>query len=383
MHIRDFYAIWPPSRYSPLQFSSQLGSQLGVPLYNVGISHSSNLYRFAILVLMSYLNDRSNSDTFEYLGQFYQQAQKCIDSCSVLEVVYASYVVAVYSLIGGVSIEMAIDNCHQFCRSFVALRPWMIDDDELLWLETLWQKVLSSLYYVHRDSILFNGIGEPLGSMESIEHLQQLLHRSSSLLPPKEDISELRLSMTTEWICQKVISLSVYMQFYLDHFLFRVTFKAGAEGTRSLRAGLRDILGRIIQLIIHVSSIRDYIHNAYSIQSELLVDSSYDGPTNDFLYFSDVQPRGLKSADPKERDTALALLYTFARLIKNMLEPAADFDEKATTDIHHSTIALCRLCASFPTCSFNTPIVTLLVKRSLFWAGMILTKSRFLQGKAP
>ena len=331
---------------------------------------------------MSYKeNDTSDRNTFQYLNKFYQQAQKCINSGSILEVVYASYVVAVYSLIGGVSIEMAIDNCHQFCLSFVALRSWMVDNDELLWLESLWQKLLWSLYYVHRDSILFHGMGEPFRLMKSFERLQQLLHKSFSLLPSKDDISEFRLSMTTEWICQNVVSLAVYMQFYLDHFLFRVTFNAGAGGTSSLLTGLRDILGRIIQLIIHLSSIRDYVHNAYSIQSEL--DSSNHGPENGFLYFSDVRPRALKSAEPRERDTALALLYAFARLIKNMLEPMADFDKNTTTEIHHSAIALCRLCASFSDSSFNNPIITLLVKRSLFWAGMILTKSRFLEGDNP
>src|SRR5271169_1230031 len=94
-----------------------------------------------------------------------------------------------------------------------------------------------------------------------------------------------------------------------------------------------------------------------------------------------LRPRGLKSAEPKAQDTALALLYTFARLLKNMLDPMADFDESIVTDIYRSTIALCRLCASFPNRSLSNPTVSLLVKRSLFWAGMILTKSTFQEGK--
>ena len=56
--------------------------------------------------------------------------------------------------------------------------------------------------------------------MQSIERLQRLLLNSSSLLPSLEEVSSVRLSMTTEWICQKLISLAVYMHYYFDHFLF-------------------------------------------------------------------------------------------------------------------------------------------------------------------
>jgi len=380
MQVREFHSFWPELRCSPRQYISRLGSHVGIPLYDVGRTHSSDLYRFAVLVFMSNLkNVGDDRDTFLYLSKFYQQAQKCIDNGSVLEVVYASYLVAVYSLVGGPSVEMAIDSCHQFCRSFVALKSWMVEDDEVLWLETLWQKVLSSLYYVHRDSVLLNEIGEPVRLMHSMEKVERLLSESSSLLPSKEDVSVIQLSMTTEWVCQKVISLAVYMQIYLDQFLFRVTFGAGVEEIRLVQARLSDILERIIQLITYLSNIRDYIHNAYSSRSGSA--SGFDDVTNSLPKFSHVRPRGLKSGEPKARDTALALLYTFARLLKNMLDPMADFDEKIVTDIHRSAIALCRLCASFPNRSFSNPTVSLLVKRSLFWAGMILTKSRFPEGK--
>jgi hypothetical protein len=322
---------------------------------------------------MSHLqNNHSEKRTFEYLQKFYQQAQKCIDNGSVLELVYASYVVAVYSLVGGVSVRMAIDNCRQFCLAFVALKSWMVDEDEFMWLETLWQKVLSSLYYVHRDSIVFDDFNESLRLMNSADQLQQLLHYSSSLLPSLKDVSECRLSMTTEWICQKVISLSIHMQYYFDHFLLLSTFSADGEGVKLLRTTLDDILDRIIHLIPQLSNIRDFIYNAYPTQWP--IESS---TINDFLSFPDIRLRGLGTY-PKERDTALAMLYTFSRLVKDMLKSIADTHENIV-EINKSAIALCRLCVSFPCRSVN-PLVTLLVKRSLFWAGMVLTESRFPQG---
>ena len=323
-------------------------------------------------------NNHSDRRTFRYLERFYHEAQKCIDNGSIVELVYGSYVVAVYSLIGGVSIRMAIDNCHQFCRSLVALESWMVDDDERMWLETLWQKLLSSLYYICRDNIMFDGVNEPFLMIQSIERLQRLLLNSSSLLPSLEEVSSVRLSMTTEWICQKLISLAVYMHYYFDHFLFLETFRPGTDETRFLRTVLIDILGRIVHLIPQISSIRDYIFNAYPSQWEM--ESCTDGQTTDFLSFPNVRIRGINS-HPKERDMALALLYTFSRLLKDMLEPPTQSYEK-TARINQSAIALCRLCASFPSHSFNPVVVTLLVKRSLFWAGMVLTKSRFPHGNA-
>jgi len=191
-------------------------------------------------------------------------------------------------------------------------------------------------------------------------------------------MAALPLSMTTEVICQEIKTLSMYMQFYLDHFLFRMSPNNSADGDSAampidvVGRRLQEILGRITQLTVHLSSIRDYIYHAYSI-SESDINTRFHGPANDFLHFPDLQPSGLKSTtDPWERDTALALLYSLAQLIKEMMEPAADLNEEG---IRHSAIAVCRLCASFPSDSLMALSLT---KRSLFWAGLILTKSKYL-----
>jgi hypothetical protein len=224
--------------------------------------------------------------------------------------------------------------------------------------------------------MLSHYLGSGAQSMQSLEQLQEVLQTAYCLLPSWDDISNLPLSMTTEEICHKLKSLSVYLQFYLDNFLFRARYTGDAAGLNSLRSDLSDILDRIIRLTSHLSHISNYIHYAYAIRSNFDLPST--DPKNSFLHFADVQPYGLNpSADPKPRDTALALLFAFARLLKGMLEQTAD-EEKVTSIIHDSAIAICRLCASFPSPS---PMVTLLAKRSVFWAGIILTESRFPSGK--
>ena len=384
MYIQSFEALWPWSRSGPTAFRSQLASRpRWVPVYNVCQSHSSLLLRTAIMVLMSYLkNNTCDRETMQYLEQFYGEAQNSIAADSVLEIVYASYIMAVYSLVAGDSLKTAFVYCLQFCRSLAVLvtNSSMVGPQELSWIEMLWQEMMSSLYYIHRDS-LFHGVGPRARLEESLGYLRQILALSSYLLPSEEEITKLPLSMSTEVICQKIVSLSIYMQLYLDYFLFRKNCIDGGFGSADdeiiVRAELMDILEKIVQLIPHLSNIPDYIHHAYLIPSDLTAGSA----ANDFLHFPNIQPRGLKSAARAgERDIALALLYAFARLLKNMLDINIDANEEASTDIDQSSIALCRLCASFPRHSLEGPMARLLIKRSLFWAGLILTESKFAAG---
>ena len=377
-NIHNFYARWFPKRYAPRRFVSALGTRVSIPLFNVGIGHSSKLCRIAILVLSTFLQSKiSDRHTLEYLSRFYRQAHICIKNQSVLELVYGSYLVAVYALIGGVSPRMAIDNCWQFCRSLMALQSWMLGEDEVLWLETLWQRILSSLYYVQRDNIVFDRFGLPLLPME-FEALPQLLLDSAAFLPSDDEISSFRFSSNPARICQKIYSLSIYMQFYWNSFLFQATIRPNSGGFHDARASLETILGRIIDLISQLPDICDYIQDAYPTQSEL--ETIHDGLTNEFLWFENIRPRGLGSL-PKERDTALALLYVFARLLKTIFDPTVEYQDKVH-ETNLCAIAICRLCASFPTDCSNALIVSSLVKRSIFWAGMIMTRSYIPIGTA-
>jgi len=325
---------------------------------------------------MSYLNRSGDSnDTAHYLAKYHQEAQRCIDNASITEVTFASYIVAVYSLVGGWSINFVLQSCHNFCKSIVGLTKFRMLNDS--WLELLWQHVLSSLYYVLRDSSLF---GNPVSQEEVVKALelaQKLLQTAECLLPSATDISDLPLSMTTEMICLKIVSLSIFLQFYLDQFLFRASYNANFDGLKILKNCLCSVLDRINRLIAHLSPIGDYIYHAYP-RNDTFGSTIYDDTPHVFLHFPNVQPRGLKVASKaEERDTALALLYAFARLLRNMLEPTADVNETTISEIHDSAITICRLCVSFPD---QSPMVTLLAKRSLFWAGLVLTESRFSAG---
>lgn len=377
------FPSWSPMMLEP----GELGCHVGIPIYDVGLSHeASSLYRLAILVFMSFRRkDKAEVDTLEYLSKFIRQAQtqakELEDNKTAMsvDVVYAGYIMALYALVAENSVQSAVGYCSLFATSLCVLkksRP--LGDPDISWITTLWQGLIASLYHVHRDMLFHER--EPTEWQNSFIHLHELLEVSSCLLPSELEMAALPLSMTTEVICQEIKTLSMYMQFYLDHFLFRMSPNNSADGDSAampidvVGRRLQEILGRITQLTVHLSSIRDYIYHAYSI-SESDINTRFHGPANDFLHFPDLQASGLKSTtDPWERDTALALLYSLAQLIKEMMEPAADLNEEG---IRHSAIAVCRLCASFPSDSLMALSLT---KRSLFWAGLILTKSKYLDG---
>ena len=373
-YLGVFHRFTFPSPYRPLlSFTSGLGVERGcIEFYNITDINcfQSTLYRSAVLVLMSHLQNSESSDTVRYLAKYNREARKCLGDGSYEELVYSSYVIAIYSIIGGESIHMAINHCRQFCGFLVQLSRTQKRMDD--WVELLWRDLLACLYYVHRDVVVFKK------SLECVAQWQELLETSYSLLVSEDDISNLPLSMTTEKICHKINSLSVYMQIYLDQFLIRVNAAENAEATKITRIRLYSILDRIVQLVARLPHISDYIYHAYYLKSTLTGVNFL--ATNDFLTFPNVRPRALKAgSEPNSRDTALAILYAFSRLLRNMLEPTAD-DDRYKREIRNSALAICRLCANLP---IENPIETHLVERSLFWAGIILTESRFPSGQTP
>jgi hypothetical protein len=384
--IEAFYGLWPMRRCGPKQFCSGLSAHVFVPLYNAGLSpESSALFRSAILVLMSKLQtEESDVDVPRHFNLFYRRAQELlplVNTATLLESVYSWYIIAVYGLIAEDSIDKVLINCLQFCR-LLKTASARVGIKELSWLEALWQGVLSSIFYVCRHLSFNNANDNGEQFIEVIwEKVQQILDESSCLLPSDSDIAELPLSMCTETICQKVGSLAIYMQFYLDRFLFRASNHSRTEGVEPATVRLHKILELIIPLINHLSNISDYIHHAYKIRPNILNLNTEFIP-DDFLHFTSLQPRGLKSAaSATYRDSALILLYAFVRLIKALLELTREYDTTALSKINKSAIALCRVCGSFPRHAFNPIVAPLLIKRSLFWAGLILGKSQFPAGR--
>ena len=118
--------------------------------------------------------------------------------------------------------------------------------------------------------------------------------------------------MTTEKICHKIESLSVFMQIYLDQFLNRVNGAENARETRLARDRLYSILNRIIQLVERLSNIADYIHHAYNMEQNASV--------SEFMRFAPIQPRGLKAVStPYIRDYRPRTPLRFCKALQKSL----------------------------------------------------------------
>ena len=388
MDVTRFFSMWPQTRRQEgksLDRSFRGGFALpSVAIFDTGVAQASPLHRLAVLVFMSYLKEKKSTiATFEYLNKFYRLALDLYKSGTGLEVIYAWYVISIYTLLAGDSIGTAIAHCHQYCRALVALKTSIQDDDDRQFLDIMWMAVIGDLFTQHRDSIELFHLDDPTTLHQSIEQIHLLLKQCSILLPSLEQIVEPRRCATPLWVGQYLETLAIYMQYYLDLFLFRMEYiNSDVHDTDNLRFALRNICERVLQLITHFPDIVEYIEDAYFLSSTFSEEQL--GNRHTFLQFPPVRPRSVKgpSTPPEERDTAIAFAYTFARLLRNMLDPVADSNETTSTDIYLSAIALCRLCASFP--NRGHPYINITIPhRTLFWAGLILTKSRFPAGASP
>jgi len=341
------------------------------------VTHTSRVYRHAISIIMSYLNYRSgaynSSEADEHINKYRMEAIKCINQGTFAELEFAAYVVVSWSLMAGPSLETAIRYCLQFGHITRVLLRSSTENVDRAWVEDLWQDVLMSLYHIHLDVILFNCLTKPELLHSSLKDLQMIVDQSFSILPTEDEVSRLPRSMTTEMLLHKTCMLSIYLQYYLEYFLYQAI--VNDNPTISPRKGLTDVLTRIAELIPRVSGISDYIHHAYLTPSSSAQDDELPGR---FLHYPHLVTRGLKS-EPRERDTTLAILYVFAKLLKGLLDPKPD--DGILEEIRQSAIALCRLCASFTAPA--SPSATLLIKRTLFWARMGLTHPMFKDGNPP
>ena len=363
-----------PSSYTPVPLRSHFGSHAAIWLYaSTDLnSFTSSMYRSAVLVLMSSLKNANPTETSAYLVKYYREAQDCIKHVSHMELVYGAYIIAIYSIIRGETIQIAIKRSLQFCKSVAELARVRKSIDE--WIELLWRETLSSLYYVHRDTVLFSYHNAM--SSDGVEQWDELLGSSYDLLASENDIAKLPLSMTTKKMCHKINSLSVYMHLYLDQFLKRALVDETAKETKLAKERLCSIVDRLLVLIPRLSNISDYIYDAYNMETN---SNSLNNSPNTFLHFPPVHPRGLRLAtDPDTRDISLALVYAFARLLKSMLQPTFGEEEGLLSDPYLSAIAICRICANIP---LGWARETLLLKRSVFWAGLILTESTLPSGQ--
>ena len=376
--LGEFLRMWPSNKGSPHYFQNPRRSHTGIAVFNPTMTNTSvPVYRSAITLLMSYVRDKPVVVQRMHLSTYFANARKCIERGAIVELIYASYIVAGYSLIGGETINEAIHKVGMFAQgASILIDNESIQDEELWWIETLWQNLLMALYYIHHETVVRGGVSR--ASLDSFDRLERLFNNSTNFLPSGLDIANLPVSMPSTAVCVKLKSLAIYLQFYFDYCLFvgALRKEASSKETTRLKMQLCSILGSICQLVSHLPNIPDAIYESYRHSRAETESGLSSSPTELSYQLGNVVLRGMNSSrHPRIFDAAFALLYCFSRLLLNLLNSSSQ--SIAQGDISRSVIALCRLCSAIESANLEPPTtVTLALKRTLFWAGIFARASR-------
>ena len=381
--LGEFLRMWPSNKGLPYYFRNPRRSRTGIPVFIPTMTNTSApVYRSAITLLMSYVRNKPVADQHMHLSTYFANAQKCIERGAIAELIYASYIVAGYSVIGGETIREAIHKVGMFAQgASILIDKESIQGEELWWIETLWQDLLLALYYIQHETVVRGGGSR--ASKDTFDRLERLFRNGTRFLPSDLDIADLPVSMPSTAVCVKLTSLAIYLQFYFDYCLFvgALSNRAASEETTRLKVQLCSILRSICQLVRHLPNIPDTIYESYRHSRGEIESGLSSSPTELSRQLENVVLRGMNSPrHPKIFDAAFMILYCFSRLFLDLLSSSSqDIPQR---DISRSIIALCRLCRAVQSADLEPPTtVTLVLKRTLFWAGIFSRASRLQSSK--
>jgi hypothetical protein len=362
-------------------------------LFDPCLNSAAPICAYAILLFESHKHDHGMAT--RYLTPYLAAAQTCLRENSVADLTYASYLVAAFSLLTSTH-EESIFRCDQFalaCRHRFQSRA---TKEEKWWLEMLWHEIVRGLYFAHQDEVAATAGTElaPFSREAWFHAMDKFFQNSIFLIPTKAEMDQLPESIPSiEVLCLKIETLSRHLQFRLDYYLSERELKGPKSASAiRLKTELQSIVAKLTTAIIHLPNIGDVIYEAYK-QAELLLTSVDISLPRPFDFLPDITLRGVRIKDrPRERDAAIALLYFFCSLVSSLLDdPAPDLAGKISKEPFIASLAICRICAATRTAmeeqitfipSLNI-MINYVMKRNLFWAGLVLSASTFYYGTNP
>ena len=393
---RDSKSIWLSSGSF-----SVLGSCIfRVPFHNVDFDLNSRPIRAAILALASLeRHGERRDDADSYYTIYYRAASDAVARRDVTSLIYASYVMAIVNCLYEEHLPDVLVHCTQFCRAVRAAF-----EEDLLGEEcsVMWQSVVLAVYERHWMGLYNGGPNihplwrEPPGfhyswsfscspatakmrtptdrwRKERLDALVEILTISSPLVSFQAGRSDVRVQLSTHLF---------YLQILYENFLFhansvtesRVITKTPNPSRESLHA----VLVQIIELIERLPtrcSLLDAWFRCYSTISTV-TDLSDDASCEAADSIS-----GLHSCE-------ITMLYSSARMLIGLVRSDPDYRE-----VCNSALATVRLIWSARSIisQRRSHVVAgslfsggtdhaILIRRSLFWAGLILYKGDDLRG---
>ena len=352
---------------------------------------TSRPIRAAILAFASLsLPTDCKEDTYAYYGVYYRAASESIATKDVVSLMHASYVMALVSCLHEATTHDALIHCAQFCRTVqpCAERPG-VSPKERSCLKGLWSDVIRTayLYYwfdQHRHELneaavwsrtdIFlevNRRDEPrdYGASDRLSGLNDLAEILTISLPFVYADTAQCFDPFVQLYCN-----SIYMQVYLEQRLFEACVTREVAASASTKS-LHSILVQIITLIEHLDRppcvLREQwlrCYSAISISSFPDLGFNHDAICNcDAISCSAFW------------DIGLTILYISSRLLLNLLCCDLDRNENEV-EVHKSALATIHLLRLAESEFSKEAGHSALLRRTLFWAGLILYKRADPQG---
>lgn len=341
---------------------------------------SSPLVKSAQLAFGSFAKNKEfGPHTYRYINCFVRRAITAIENGDLLNLVYASYIIALLYLFAGNSPDSdpAAIQSHilQFARSvsaFLYQRRGIVDE-RLATVERMWNRIIRIF------SILRGSINDAATGLNLEEDHHSVLEQSQCLVP--QDIWIWALSHSNEQqIFVKLSTLTSILAAQLSSFVFQVKINPSPNPPEKAISELRhkvDITMEQIRTLITM------LPEAFDLVREAAFFGLSKSKKGD-LTIEDFNGIGggasCKSSSRTDRshvsrlDAGVFCLVSLARA--GLINPM-DGLKDGSSDIVCWALALCYLCGSEPFCGVRA----LRIMYELMWAGIILTRQRFPAGE--
>ena len=360
-----------------------------VPFYNIDLDTSSRPIMAAALALASLAqHGERNDDTDSYYDHYLKaaSAKKAIASNNLSNLMYASYVMAILHCLYEQSTKDVLVHCAQFCRLVEIIFQGELSEKDRSWLIALWHSVVRSAYHHYWVQQNMDCFGNVDARAVTVKHADLSIQISRPA--PVTDgqwrrkslnklLDILRISApfaSVEAACLDIPTHLhnnfLYLQIYLEQFLFQASLdpEANPAGHTSV-APLVAILTQIIdltELLPQCVTLLDEWSRCYDMIS--VATNLFE--VADSASISKCKCLQLRLLDP----LSITMLYGSARLLVKLLS-CNDLDQNADDVAEACNLALATVHLIWSTrMTASEATYPALIRRSLFWSGIVLYK---------
>ena len=362
-----------------------------VPFYRLDIDVTSRPLTAAALTLAAFAcHGHGNEDTDLYYTNYIASADpfKNINSDNLENLMYASYVMATLKCLYEKSTVEVLAHCAQFCRLVQNTFERDLPKKERLWIIALWHAAVRAAYHHYWVQQNLDCFGKVDARAINVKHKELSFQLFQGKMPIDSDWRRSSLDKLLEVldisapfaykpgsyfdVPKNLHNSLIYLQIYLERFLFQAASEHHVFPVRNpATVPLLSVLVQITSLIEQLppcTTLLDQWSWAYDIIST--APCLLDAATSDAPPVFKCKCLQLKLLDP----LSIAMLYGSSQLFLRLLQ-SYDLDNKEDDVLEACNLALATvlLIWSNRTMAPETTYPAL-VRRSLFWSGIVLFK---------